>query len=533
MDSQEKETRHRSSQKALTERKILSPDQYCRDLETTPHPEMGTILVTGATGYIGGRLVPELLDRGYDVRLMVRSSSPELEKQWPGVKVVTGDALDPESLTAALQGIDTAYYLIHSLRYGPKRFAQIDREAAKNFRTAADANNVRRIIYLGGLGDRRSELSSHLRSRQEICSELMKGLAKVTALRAAIIIGSGSASFEMIEHLVRNVPVFFLPPWAKTKCQPIAIRNVVMYLVGVLETPETEGVSYDIGGPDILSYHEMLKIFAEVLHVRRFFIPTFFSNIPFYSYLASLLTPVPDSIIHCLLESTVNTVVCENNDIQSVIKINLLSYREAVLRALSREQQDRIYTRWSDAYPPARELAMKLTEMDQNAMYIKSTSISSHSSPEALFQSLSRIGGKKGWFNMNWLWKARGLLDRILMGVGTARGRRNSTLLRVNDVIDFWRVEDVRRNQRLLLRAEMKLPGRAWLEFIVEPEAGGTTKLSVKAYYQPFGFWGKLYWYACLPLHIFIFNDLIAQIERRSSDKPTETPEGTGTGISP
>ena len=475
--------------------------------------------------------MPELLDRGYDVRVMVRAYSPEHEKRWPGVEVVTGDAMDPKSLTAALKGIDTAYYLIHSLLHGPKRFEQIDIEAARNFRKAVDVNNVRRIIYLGGLGDLRSKLSDHLRSRQEICSELMQGSAKVTVLRAAIIIGSGSASFEMIEHLVRNVPVFFLPPWAKTKCQPIAIRNVVMYLVGVLETPATEGVSYDIGGPDILSYYGMLKTFSEVLHLRRFFIPAFFSNILVYSYLASLVTPVPHSIIHCLLESTANTVVCENNDIESAIRINLLSYREAVLRALSREEQDRIHTRWSDAYPPAHELAIKLTEMDQDSMYIKSTSLSTGRPPEALFRSICRIGGKEGWFNMNWLWKTRGIVDRVLMGVGTARGRRHSSLLRVNDVIDFWRVEDVRLNQRLLLRAEMKLPGRAWLEFIVEADTEETTKLSVKAYYQPFGFWGKVYWYACLPLHIFIFNDLIEQIEQRSSDKPAETREGAGSGL--
>jgi uncharacterized protein YbjT (DUF2867 family) len=448
------------------------------------------------------------------------------------VEVVTGDALDPKSLIAALKGVDTAYYLIHSLLYGPKRFEQIDREAARNFRKAADANNVRRIIYLGGLGDRRSNLSKHLRSRQEICIELMQGSAKVTALRAAIIIGSGSASFEMIEHLVRNVLVFFLPPWAKTKCQPIAIRNVVMYLVGVLETPATEGVSYDIGGPDILSYYEMLKTFSEVLHLRRFFVPTFFPNIPVYAYLASLLTPVPLPIIRSLLESTANTVVCENDDIQALIKIDLLSYREAVLRALSREEQDRIHTRWSDAYPPAHELAIKLRETDHGSMYIKYTSLSTAKSPQSLFRSMSRIGGKEGWFDMNWLWKTRGIVDRVLMGVGTARGRRHSSLLRVNDVIDFWRVEDVRLNKRLLLRAEMKLPGRAWLEFLVEAGTKKMTKLSLKAYYQPFGFWGKIYWYACLPLHTFIFNNLIKQIEQRSSDKPAETRKGAGPNLS-
>ena len=491
-------------------------DLYCAALHTSPQPDLGKILVTGASGYIGGRLVPELIARGYDVRVMVRSQSPEYQERWPGVEIVTGDALDPESLISALKGVNTAYYLIHSLLHGPKRFEEADIQAAANFTKAADIDKVSRIIYLGGLGDVRTTLSHHLRSRQAICAELMKGSAKVTVLRAAIIIGSGSASFEMIEHLVRNLPVLFLPPWAETKCQPIAIRNVVMYLVGVLETSETAGFSYDIGGPDILSYHDMLKIFAEILHLRRLFIPIFFKGIRAFSYVTSLVTPVPDSIVSCLLESTANTVVCQNNDIRRIVPIKLLPYREAVLRALSRGDQDRIYTRWSDAYPPAHELAMKLTEMDRATLFVKSTTLETTKTASSLFNSICRVGGKEGWFNANWLWKLRGTLDRLLMGVGTSRGRRHPYLLRVNDVVDFWRVEDIRNDERLLLRAEMKLPGRAWLEFSIDEEASRPNTLTVRAYYQPFGFWGKAYWYACLPLHFFIFNDLIRQIERRS-----------------
>jgi uncharacterized protein YbjT (DUF2867 family) len=492
----------------------MRADHYCRNLKTSPQPGLGKILVTGATGYIGGRLVPELLERGYVVRIMVRALSLEYEERWPGVEVVKGDALDFNSLITALQGIHTAYYLIHSLLHGPKQFAQLDIQAASNFIKAADINKVSRIIYLGGLGDRQSVLSSHLRGRQEVAHALKQGNAAVTVLRAAIVIGSGSASFEMIEHLVRNLPVLFLPPAAKTKCQPIAIRNVVMYLVGVLETPETAGVSYDIGGPDILSYHDMLKVFSEVLGLKRFFIPTFLSNINIYSYFSSLFTPVPHAIISCLMESISNTVVCENNKIRDIIRINLLSYREAIVRALSREDQDRMHTRWSDAYPPAHELALTLAEMDQEGFYIKTASLSTDKPPEVLFKSICRIGGKQGWFNMNWLWKARGILDKMLMGVGIARGRRHSTILRINDVVDFWRVEDIVPNRRLLLRAEMKLPGRAWMEFSIDTKADGTRQLTIRAYYQPFGFWGKSYWYACLPFHVFIFNDLLKQIER-------------------
>ena len=501
---------------------LRNADLFCQDLQTSPQPQVGKILVTGATGYVGGRLVPELLARGYDVRVMVRAFSSEYSERWPGVEIVIGDALDLDSLVLALEGIHTAYYLIHSLLRGHKRFEQLDIRAAANFRKAADRNKVSHIIYLGGLGDIQSKLSDHLRSRQEIASELMRGTAAVTVLRAAIIIGSGSASFEMIENLVRRLPVLFLPPWATTKCQPIAIRNVIMYLMGVLETPTTAGFSYDIGGPDILSYHEMLRVCSEILCLRRLFIPLFLSNIRMYSYLASLVTPVPHSIVFSLLESTTNTVICQNNDIRDIVRIELLHYREAVLRALSREDQDRIHTRWSDAYPPAHALAMKLTEMDRSNLYIRSASLHTKKSPAALFSSICRVGGKEGWFNTNWLWKLRGIVDRILMGVGTSRGRRHSRFLRVNDVVDFWRVEDIQSEQRLLLRAEMKLPGRAWLEFSIDTNADGANTLSVNAYYQPSGFWGKVYWYACLPFHTLIFNDLIEQIERRSSSESDE-----------
>jgi uncharacterized protein YbjT (DUF2867 family) len=479
---------------------------------------VGKILVTGATGYVGGRLVPELLERGYDVRIMVRDSPLEYRERWTGVEVVTGDALDLNSLVPALKGVHTVYYLIHSLLHGPKRFEELDIKAASNFAKAAELNRVSRIIYLGGLGDVQSKLSDHLRSRQEISNELMRGSARVTVLRAAIIIGSGSASFEMIEHLVRNLGVLFLPAWAETKCQPIAIRNVVMYLVGVLEAPETSGFSYDIGGPDIMSYHEMLKVFADVLGLRRLFVPVFFSNIRLCSYLASLVTPVPHSIAFSLLASAANTVVCQDNSIQKIVKIkNLLSYREAVIRALSRADQDRIHTRWSDAYPPAHELAMRLTEVEGAEIYVKAVSVSTSKPASSLFNSICRVGGREGWFHLNWLWKLRGVLDRMLTGVGTARGRRHSTHLRINDVVDFWRVEDIHPDNRLLLRAEMKLPGRAWLEFSIKAAGGGTSTLTLTAYYQPLGILGRLYWYSCFPFHIFIFNDLIVQIERRSS----------------
>ncbi|MCP4395872.1 MAG: SDR family oxidoreductase [bacterium] len=489
---------------------------YCQYLPTKPMPAMGKIIVTGATGYIGGQLVPELLARGYDVRVVVRAMSSEHQERWPGAEIVAADALDIDSLRNVLDGVHTAYYLIHSLLLGARRFETADIMAAQNFRTVAEEKGLHRIIYLGGLGDVRSNLSAHLRSRHEVCRELMSGSTPVTALRAAVIIGAGSASYEMMEHLVKNVVVLFIPSWAKTLCQPIAICNVIMYLVGVLETPSTVGESYDIGGVEVLSYDKMLRILAETLGLRRFFVPMFFSHIGAYAYLASLVTPVPHSIAWCLLEGTANEVTCDNHKIREVLDIRLMTYREALLRAMSREEQDSLRSRWSDAYPPAHALAMKLHEAGGRIQYRKECSLISDKSASALFRSICRVGGDEGWFNTNWLWMVRGMMDQILMGVGITRGRRHQQRLRINDVLDFWRVEDLQQDRRLLLRAEMRLPGRAWLEFTISPEAQNLNTLSVIAHYEAHGFWGKGYWIACVPLHKLVFDDLIQQIERRS-----------------
>jgi uncharacterized protein YbjT (DUF2867 family) len=488
---------------------------FCDDLPTAPRPELGKILVTGATGYIGGRLVPELLARGYQVRVMVRTASPELKQRWPKVEIVVADALELDSLKTALEGVHAGYYLIHSLHLGREEFESTDTQAAENFRTAAEEKKVRRIIYLGGLGDIKSPLSPHLRSRMKVAQELNRGTVPTTNLRAAIIIGSGSASYEIIEHLVKNLPILFVPSWARTKCQPIAVRDVIKYLVGVLEKPETSGRSYDIGGTDILTYKEMMKILAGLLGKRRFFIPVPFSNLAFFAYFASLVTPVPAAITWCLMEGITNEVICQHDDIKRILPFQPFTYKESLLRAMSREEQDNVRTRWSDAYPPAHELAMKLHEVQGQVRYTSSYSLVTEKSAASLFGSICKIGGKEGWFDSNWMWWLRGAIDRILMGVGSSRGRRSSSSLRINDVIDFWRVEDLKRDALLLLRAEMKLPGKAWLEFGIDRQAD-KNRLAVHAYYQPRGWFGKPYWYMFLPFHLFIFHDLIKQIERKS-----------------
>jgi uncharacterized protein YbjT (DUF2867 family) len=494
---------------------LENDDLFCHDLPSTPRPELGTVLVTGATGYIGGRLVPELLARGYRVRIMVRAASVEHQPRWPSAEIVVADALEFDDLRRALKGIHTAYFLIHSLHLGRQEFQLTDLQAAYNFRKAAEERDVRRIIYLGGLGDVQSTLSSHLQSRIRVAQELARGEIPLTHLRAAIIIGSGSASYEIIAHLVQNLPVLFIPRWAKTKCQPIAVRDVIKYLVGMLEVPETTGKSYDIGGRDVLTYKEMFKILARIRGKTRFSLPCPISHIGFCAYIASFFTPVPARITRCLMESITNEVVCQNDDVKRVLSFEPLSYKESLLKAMSREEQDAVRTRWSDAYPPAHELAMKLHEIEKPVRYTCSYSLVTEKKASSLFRSICRIGGKEGWFHGNWMWWLRGRIDRLLMGVGISRGRRSSSSLRVNDVIDFWRVEKLNPDALLLLRAEMKLPGMAWLEFNIDPE-GEKNHLSVNAYYQPRGWFGKPYWYMFLPFHFFIFHDLIKQIEGRS-----------------
>ena len=487
----------------------------CRDLPSKPQPQLGRILVTGASGYIGGRLIPELLARGYDVRLMVRGNGEGYRARWPATEVVETDTFDRAGLRRALTGIHTAYFLIHSLQLGRKSFEEAEITSAESFRDVAAECGVQRIIYLGGLGDSERSRSRHLRSRAEVGKVLRSGKVPVTSVRAAVIIGSGSASYEILRHLVTRLRVIPLPRTARNACQPISIRDVIKYLVGVLENQDTAGRLFDVGGVEILSYKEMLKIFASVRKHRTLLLDTGLPYIKPMAYLAGLLTPVPAQITFCLMEGLKDESVCRNMDIRRYVPFEPIPYREAIVRALAREDSDQVQTRWSDAYPPAQGLAVKLHEVEEKIRYTGSWSRVSEKPADSLFASVCRIGGNNGWFNRNWMWRARGLLDRLVMGVGSARGRKSDSTLAVNDVLDFWRVEDCQPNRRLLLRAEMLLPGQAWLEFVVDDQ-GEKRRLSTTAYFHTRRWYGKGYWYLFLPFHHLIFEDLLHQIEKRS-----------------
>lgn len=487
------------------------------ELPTKPLPTIKKILVTGAAGYIGGRLIPVLLARGYKLRILVRKAVPEYQELWPSVEIVVGSTFDLDVLAKAFIGIDVAYYLVHSLLIKPGEFVEEEIKSAQNFRVLAEKNKVKRIIYLGGLGDINNKLSEHLYSRIEVDKELRKGSVPITTLRAAIIIGSGGASFELIQNVVEFLPFIPCTPFCSTKCQPICIRDVRKYLVGVLEVPETSGKTFDIGGPEVLTYRQMLEIIAVVLKKNRRCIRLPIQSTRVISYVLSFISTVPAPIILNLMDGLKNDVICLENSIDQYVKIEKIKYKDSIERAVYIEKRQEVITRWSDSYDPSRKVHIKLNDLGKKPTFVVSYHIDSNKTADSLFESVCQIGGKKGWCHNNWMWRLRGLADRILLGVGTARGRRSDRTLKTNDVLDFWRVEKIVKNRELLLYAEMKLPGLAWLKFEVK-DGKVNRQLSVTAYFETAEdrLGGALYWYFFLPFHHFIFEGLLKHLEKRS-----------------
>jgi uncharacterized protein YbjT (DUF2867 family) len=472
-----------------------------------------TILVTGATGYIGGRLVPRLLTAGYRVRCLARSAKKLEARAWAGhpeVEIFEGDLADATSAARALEGCFAAYYLVHSMLATGADYAEHDRELARNFATAASATpSMQRILYLGGLGETGADLSEHLSSRREVERELSAGSVPVTILRAAMIIGSGSASFEILRYLVERLPVMVTPRWVQTESQPIAVSNVLDYLVSALEVDETSGRVLDIGGPDIVSYKEMMRIMARALGVpRRVILPVPVLTPHLSSLWIHLVTPLSHRIARPLAEGLRNRVVCRSPEAGELMPHELLGVREAVAAALGQTEADDVETSWTDAgpIPGDPDWAGGTTFADARTMEVNAP-------PATLFQAVCRMGGGNGWYAADLLWRVRGWLDRLIGGPGLRRGRRDSEKLSYGDALDFWRVTDIRQGQRLELRAEMKLPGEALLEFDVRESADGSV-LTQTARFKPRGLIGLVYWFAVLPFHGFVFRGMLKGIRR-------------------
>ena len=491
-------------------------------MSSTSHP----ILVTGATGYVGGRLIPALLDAGYRVRAMARNPGKLGCRAWAGlsrVELVQGDVLDPVSLKQAASGCRTAYYLVHSMIAQKEKFAEADRRAARNMVAAAEAARLERIIYLGGLAEtRQGSLSKHLKSRIEVADILQSGPIPTTDLRAPMILGSGSASFEILRYLVERLPVMTTPRWVRSLNQPIAIRNVVAYLIGCLEHAETIGETYDIGGPDILTYRELLDIYAEEAHLRkRLIIPVPVLTPTLSALWIHLVSPVPKSIALPLTEGLTSDAVCTENRIQAIIPQKLLTCRQAIRLALDRTNQQQVDTCWTDA---GKLIEPEWTHCG-DAQWAGGTIMNCgyrarlKASAGDVWHPISRIGGKSGWYFGNFLWRLRGMLDRLAGGAGLRRGRRHPSEIGIGDALDFWRVLDVKPPERLLLLAEMKTPGEALLEFQITPEADGQVELQMLSRFWPKGLFGILYWYALYPFHQWIFYGMLKSIAR-SIGKP-------------
>ncbi|MFD7586354.1 SDR family oxidoreductase [Kitasatospora sp. NPDC059811] len=487
---------------------------------TRPH-----CLVTGATGYIGGRLVPELLAAGYRVRCLVRDPLRLRDQPWRAdVEAVTGDVTRPETLSAAFDGIDAAYYLVHSLGTGPG-FETRDRQAAEAFAQAAAAAGTRRIVYLGGLlpaGVPEPHLSAHLRSRAEVGRALRTGGVPTAELRAAVIIGSGSASFEMLRHLTERLPAMVTPRWVDTRIQPIAVRDVLRYLVGAAALPPEVDRTFDIGGPDVLTYRLMMRHYAEVADLpRRLIVPVPVLSPRLSSHWVGLVTPVPGSLARPLVESLRHEVVCREHDIARWIPDppeGLTGFDRAVELALRRIRDAQVSTRWSSASLPGAPSDPLPTDPDWagGSLYQDLRRRRVAADPAALWRVVEGVGGENGWYSLPLAWALRGRLDRLAGGVGLRRGRRDRHRLRVGDALDFWRVEEIEPGHLLRLRAEMRLPGLAWLELRVTPDGDGGALYQQRALFHPHGLAGHLYWWSVAPFHALVFGAMARNITERA-----------------
>jgi len=470
---------------------------------------MQRILLTGANGYIGRRLKHALITKNdIQLRLMVRNAASLSSSIQEHTEIVTADVLNPDTLDNALKGIDVAYYLIHGLNHG--NFREIDKRSAQNFVEACIRQNVKTIIYLGGLGDKKTG-SEHLLSRIETGEILSSYPDKVRCIwfRAGVIIGSGSASFEIIRHLVQKLPVMITPKWVRTPITPISVDDVISYLVSAIDLPETSNLMIDIG-EETMSYGDLMLRVASAMGLKRYLFPVNVLTPKLSSYWLALFTPVPYSVASSLIEGLKSEVTLTNNLRHDYFAIQPHTLEESVIQAIREIESNQVLSRWSDSgsgvweIDHSHDIADALF-MDRRIMELGTLSA------QSVFKSFCSIGGKNGWFGYDWLWNIRGFIDKLFKGAGMNRGRRDPTTLRIGDSVDFWKVVDLVENERLLLFAQMKLPGKAWLEFKIHDG-----KLIQSAYFYPYGIAGRLYWYILIPLHYLIFTNMAHTILKRS-----------------
>jgi uncharacterized protein YbjT (DUF2867 family) len=490
--------------------------------QPTP-PTQANCLVTGATGYVGGRLVPQLLAAGHRVRVLARHPEKLRDIPWVGsVDIFTGDASDPASVRAAMVGMDVAYYLLHSLQEGPQ-LETAEHAIATTFADAARDSHLRRIVYLGGLAPEipESEMSAHMRSRVQVGRALRASGVPTVEFRAAVIIGSGSASFEMLRYLTERLPAMITPRWVRSQTQPIAIRDVLRYLVAAADLPAEVSRTFDIGGPERLTYQEMMTRYAAVAGLRpRIILPINLLTPNLSSHWVNVVTPVPRAIARPLVESLRHPSVCHEHDIVELIADpvgGLISFDEAVRLALTRIQDAQVVTRWSGASVPGVASDPLPTDPDWagGSLLEDVRELRTSASPEQLWMALERIGGENGWYASDFLWHVRGFIDRMVGGVGLRRGRRDPERLAIGDVVDFWRVEERIEPSLLRLRAEMRNPGLAWLEFSIEPDGTGA-RLRQRAVFYPRGLAGQAYWWSVAPFHALVFGPMLRRIVERA-----------------
>jgi len=472
------------------------------------------ILLTGANGYIGMRLLPMLLENGHKVYCCVRDMSrmPEETIEQENTELVEADFLKPETVKSLPQDIDIAYYLIHSMSDKLGDFSHMERKSAETFVEYLNSTSCQRLIYLSGIVNNEAELSEHLRSRLDVENVLKSAKASFTVLRAGIIVGSGSASFEIIRDLVEKLPVMIAPKWLNTKCQPIAIRNVIHYLTDVLGENETLNRVYDIGGPEVLTYKEMLLQYGEVRNLNRFILTIPVLTPKLSSLWLYFVTATSYNLARNLVESMKVDVIAEKNNLREVISLDQLTYKEAVKLAFQKIDQNLVLSSWKDSVVTSGSKVSTLDDfvkVPEHGCYKDEKRRFFTRPTEDIVDNIWRIGGEHGWYYGTFLWKMRGYLDKLVGGIGLRRGRRSPTEIHPGDALDFWRVIIASRSKkRLLLYAEMKLPGEAWLEFKVQ-EKNGKKSLIQTATFRPKGLWGRLYWYAVWPFHIFVFNGMI------------------------